>query len=142
MFANIVRRRALSIYLLHMGGPNADALEWEALFTPRFLPRLQKMGATRAASARDADVVVVTGLLTEANRDDVLSELAQMSMSSTLVVAGDAAIDGGEWADANMPGLAEYPLSHYVDVQITVPGSPPTPQALIAALSAVLSAEG
>ena len=141
MFANSVRRRALSIYLLHMGGPNGDALEWEALFTPRFLPRLRKMGAIRVTSARDADVVMVTGLLTERNRDAVLRELAQMPVSSALVVAGDAAIDGGEWADADMPGLSEYPLSHYVDVRITVPGSPPTPQALIAALGASLSAE-
>jgi Ni,Fe-hydrogenase III small subunit len=141
MFANSVRRRALSIYLLHMGGPNSDALEWEALFTPRFLPRLRKMGATRAASAAEADVVVVTGVLTEANRDVVLAELAQMPVSSALVLAGDAAIDGGAWGDVEMPGLSEYPLSHYVDVQITVPGSPPTPQALLAALGAVLSAE-
>ena len=35
-----------------------------------------------------------------------------------------------------MPHLAPYPISHYADVQVTVPGGPPTPQALIAALAA------
>jgi Ni,Fe-hydrogenase III small subunit len=141
MFANSLRRRALSVYLLHMGGPNGDALEWEALFSTRFLSRLNKMGVTRAASTGEADVVLVTGLLTERNLDKVLTELANMHVSSTLVVAGDAAIDGGEWAEADLPGLSEYPLSHYVDVQITVPGNPPTPQALLVALGAAVSAE-
>ncbi len=97
------------------------------------------MGLTEAASPDEADVVMVTGVLTERNRDSVIKELARMPASSSLVVAGDAAIDGGAWAD--MPGLCEYPLSHYVDVQITVPGSPPTPQALLAALGAAVNAE-
>jgi Ni,Fe-hydrogenase III small subunit len=35
-----------------------------------------------------------------------------------------------------MPGLDAHSLSHYADVQITVPGDPPTPQALIAAIAA------
>ncbi len=136
MFANSLRRRALSVYLLHMGGPNGDALEWQSLFSSRFLPRLHKMGVTVAASSDEADVTLVTGVLTERNLDAVLEELARMPSSSTLVVVGDAAIDGGAWAES--PGLSEYPLSHYVDVQITVPGSPPTPQAMLAALIAAV----
>ncbi len=134
MFSNSVRRRALSVYLLHMGGPNGEKLEWQALFSSRFLPSLRKMGVTVAASAGEADVALVTGVLTERNLDAVLAELARMPASSSLVVAGDAAINGGAWAES--PGLSEYPLSHYVDVQITVPGSPPTPQALLAVLIA------
>ena len=141
MFANAVRRRALSVYLLHMGGPNGDAVEWQALWSSRFQARLGKMGVTQVSSAGEADVVVVTGTLTEGNRVGVLEELARMPVSSSLIVAGDAAIDGGAWADVDMPGLSEYPLSHYVDVQITVPGSPPTPQALLAALGAAVNAE-
>lgn len=138
MFALSVRRRALSVYLLHMGGPNGDALEWQALLSQRFQSRLRKLGVTEAPSVEDADVVLVTGVLTERNLDAVLAELARMPASSNLVVVGDAAIDGGAWASADMPGLAEYSLSHYVDVQITVPGSPPTPQALLAALNAAV----
>lgn len=134
MFANSLRRRALSVYLLHMGGPNGDALEWQSLFSPRFLPRLRKMGVAVVASAGDADVALITGVLTERNLDAVLGELARLPTSSTLVVVGDAAIDGGAWAES--PGLSEYSLSHYIDVQITVPGSPPTPQAMLAALIA------
>ena len=35
-----------------------------------------------------------------------------------------------------MPGLDPHGLSHYAEVQITVPGDPPTPQALLAAIAA------
>jgi Ni,Fe-hydrogenase III small subunit len=53
-----------------------------------------------------------------------------------LVAAGDAAINGGSWAKLDLPLLAPYPIGHYADIQVTIPGSPPTPQALIAALAA------
>ena len=124
------------MYHLHMGGPDADALEWRALKSSRFAPRLRQMGVQHVARASEADVVVLTGVLTARNLDAVLAEVAQMPSPSVLVAAGDAATDGGAWANARMPGLEHYPLSHYVDVQVSVPGEPPTPQALIAALAA------
>jgi Ni,Fe-hydrogenase III small subunit len=84
-------------------------------------------------------VLVVTGLLTQGNLDAVLREIARMPQPSLVVAAGDAAINGGVWARLGLPGLPLYPLSHYVDVQITVPGTPPAPQALLAALAAIAS---
>jgi len=84
-------------------------------------------------------VLVVTGLLTQGNLDAVLREIARMPQPSMVVAAGDAAINGGSWSRLGLPGLAPYLLSHYVDVQITVPGNPPTPQALLAALAAIAS---
>jgi Ni,Fe-hydrogenase III small subunit len=136
MFANTARHNSLSVYHLHMGGPDADALEWQALLSPRFAPRLAQMGVTHASSTSTADVVVVTGLLTDRNLDAVLAELASMPSPSVLVVVGDCAINGGPWAKAHMASPSLHPLSYYADVQVSVPGDPPTPQALIAALSA------
>jgi Ni,Fe-hydrogenase III small subunit len=119
-----------------MGGPDADAIEWRALMSPRFEGRLKGMGVRFVESALDADVMVVTGLLLSATLDDVLAEIAGLPTPAVLVAAGDNAINGGQWARLEMPGLDAHPLSHYADVQITVPGDPPTPQALIAALAA------
>jgi Ni,Fe-hydrogenase III small subunit len=119
-----------------MGGWNGDALEWEALLSPRFLPRLTKLGVEIVATSQEANVLVVTGLLTLGNLDGVLQEIARMSQPSMLIAAGDAAIDGGIWARLDLPGLAPYPLSHYADVHITIPGNPPSPQALLIALTA------
>ena len=136
MFAANARHRSLFVYHLQMGGPDADALEWRALLSPRFSPRLEQMGVTHVSSPDDADIVVLTGLLTERNLDFVLTELARVPSPSVLIAAGDAASTGGLWQQLGLPSLAPFPLSHYADVQVTVPGSPPTPQALIASLVA------
>lgn len=136
MVASSARQRSLFVYHLRMGGPNADALEWAALLSPRFDPRLRNMGVTHVNSAAAADIVVVTGLLLERNLDAVLTELASMPSPSVLIAVGDWAINGGRWAAADAPGIAEYPLAHYADVNISVPGEPPTPQAFIAAIAA------
>src|SRR5438874_1231657 len=98
MYANTARHNSLSVYHLHMGGPDADAIEWQALLSPRFAPRLAQMGVTHVKSAGDADVVVVTGLLTERNLDSALTELASMPSPSVLVAVGDCAINGGSWS--------------------------------------------
>ena len=135
------------VYHLHMGGPDAAAVEWSALYAPRFEARIRHSNVEHVASAADADVVVVTGLLTPRNLDAVLAELAAMPSPSVLVAAGDSAIspsvlpddelrntDGPNTSAGNSP--SSYRLSHYADVHISVPGNPPTPQALIAALAA------
>lgn len=119
-----------------MGGPDADALEWRALKAPRYDARLKALGVRFVQSPWEADVMVLTGLLLAANLDNVLRELSNLPQPAVLVVAGDCAIEGGLWAKLEMPGLAPFPLSHYADIQISVPGDPPTPQALIAALAA------
>ena len=128
--------KSLYVYHLHMGGPDADALEWRALLASRYGQRLQQMGVTHVGSAKEADVVVVTGVLTARNLDSVLQELAAMPSPSAVIAAGDAAVGDGKWSHPHMPGLARHHLGHYVEITVSVPGDPPTPQALIAALAA------
>src|SRR5687768_15222595 len=128
---------SLYVYHLHMGGPDAAAVEWSALYAPRFEARVRHSSVSHVNSAADADVVVVTGLLTARNLDAVLVELATMPSPSVLVAAGDSAINpdfGLESSAGSHPKL--FPLSHYADIHISVPGNPPSPQALIAALAA------
>jgi Ni,Fe-hydrogenase III small subunit len=124
------------VYHLHLGGADGDALEWRGLLAPRFQARLKQLGVCLVDSAAEADVVVVTGLLTARNLNVAMLELEAMPAPSVLVAVGDAAVDGGIWARSTAPGLAPYPLSHYADVALMVPGSPPSPQALLEALSA------
>jgi Ni,Fe-hydrogenase III small subunit len=91
---------------------------------------------TEVDSAAQADVVVVTGLLTLRNLDSVLAALATTPSPSVLVAAGDSVINPKGWSSLKIPGLPTHPLNHYVEVQISVPGNPPTPQALIVAIAA------
>ena len=119
------------MYHLHMGGPDGDAAACGSLLAPRFEMRLRNMGARFVRSAVEADVMLVTGLLLARNLDATLRELASLPQPSAIMAVGDAAINGGQWARLEMPGLAAYPLSHYVDIAFRVPGDPPTPQEII-----------
>ena len=136
MIAGTVRGRSLYVYHLHMGGADAAALEWQALRAPRFAQRLDQAGVKWVNSTAEADTVVATGLLTVRNLEAVLAELAGMPSPSVLIAAGDTALNGGIWSRLRMPGVLRHTLSYYADVQISVPGSPPTPQALLAAIAA------
>ena len=127
---------SLYVYHFHLGGPDGDALEWRALLASKYAQRLVQMGAAMVGSAREADVVVVTGVLTARNLDVVLAELARMPAPSVIVAAGDAATGHGIWSHAHLPGLWRHHLGHYVEIAVSVSGNPPTPQALIAALVA------
>jgi Ni,Fe-hydrogenase III small subunit len=136
MFISSARQKSVAVYHLHMGGPDAAAVELRALRSPRFDARLKTFGVRFVTSAWEADVMLITGMLLERNLDAVLRELASLPQPSIVIAAGDEAIGGGQWSKLEMPALAPYPLSHYADIQITVPGDPPTPQAMIAALAA------
>jgi Ni,Fe-hydrogenase III small subunit len=136
MLTNSARQKSISVYHMHMGGPDGDALEWQALKAPRYDTRLKALGVRFAGSTWEADVVVLTGLLLASNLDEILRQLSSLPQPSVLITAGDNAINGGQWAKLEMPGLSPYPLSHYADIQISVPGDPPNPQALLAALAA------
>jgi Ni,Fe-hydrogenase III small subunit len=87
------------------------------------------------SSAGEADIMLLTGLLLTRNLDPTLREIASLPQPSTIIAVGDSAINGGQWAKLEMPGLAMYPLSHYVDVAFRVPGDPPTPQEIISAIA-------
>lgn len=135
MFTNRARRKATAIYHLHMGGPDGDAAACEALRSPRFETLLNGMGAHLVNTAAEADVLLLTGLLLHSNLDATLREIASMPQPSAIVAVGDAAINGGPWADLEMPGLSPYPIMHYADIQTVVPGNPPTPHEILAVLS-------
>ena len=136
------RQRALYVYHLHMGGPDATAVEWRALRSSRFAPRLAQMGVEQVDAADRADIVVLTGLLTRRNLDDVLRELSRVPSPAVVVAAGNEAINGGTWGKLDLSGLEHHSLAHYLDIAVTVPGDPPTPQALIAAIAAAAQLVG
>lgn len=135
MFGNLARRRSIAVYHLHMGGPDGDGAACGALLAPRFEVRLGDMGVRFVRSAREADIMLLTGLLLSRNLDDTLREIASLPQPSTIMLVGDAAINGGQWAKLEMPGLSAYPLSHYADIPVRVPGDPPTPQEIIGAIA-------
>src|SRR5436305_847992 len=102
----VARRRSLSVYHLHMGGPDADASQVRDLPSPMFEARLRQMGAAFVQSAAGADVMLVTGLLTEKNLDAVLAQVAALPSPALVITVGDNATSGGTWAHLDSPALA------------------------------------
>lgn len=85
------------------------------------------------ASPRHADVVTVTGPLTDAMRPAAAATLAATPSPSVVVAIGDCACGVGPWNDAPAAGagaLAE------LGAVVAVRGCPPSPDAIRAGLRA------
>jgi Ni,Fe-hydrogenase III small subunit len=135
MFANFARQRSIAVYQLHMGGPDGDAAACKALGAPRFEARLAGLGIYFVETAREADVMLVTGLLLSRDIDYVLREIASLPQPSTVITVGDCATNGGQWAKLEMPGMSAHPLSYYADVPLSVAGDPPAPHDILNAIA-------
>ncbi|MDQ6694833.1 MAG: hypothetical protein M3014_10525 [Chloroflexota bacterium] len=144
MFAKFAREKSVALYHMELAGESADGLEVRALKAPRFETRLRHIGLHFTDEITEADVVVATGLLTERSLTCVLDDLGRIPDSATLVAVGDKAVGhgalkaGGIGREITLPGVSFYTLSHYAHVQVSVPGNPPTPQAILAGIETAL----
>ncbi len=90
-------------------------------------------GAHLVASPRHADALVVTGVVS-ANMEGPLRRTREAVPEPSVVIAcGDCAVDGGLFVDAY---AVIGPLDAVMDVTARVPGCPPHPREIVAALRA------
>jgi Ni,Fe-hydrogenase III small subunit len=94
----------------------------------------ERYGARLVASPRHADVALVTGPVTRNMAEPLRRTVAAMPQPPVVVAVGDCAIDCGEFAGGY--GVVG-PVSDVVPVDVRVPGCPPEPAAIVAALRAV-----
>lgn len=90
--------------------------------------------ASVSSPPRHADVLVVTGPVTRNMAGPLRSAYAAAAEPKLVVAVGDCAIDCGEFAGAY--GVAGA-VDQVVPVDLRVPGCPPEPEAIIAALRQV-----
>ena len=104
-------------------------MEIQAAFGPVY--DLERYGVHLVASARHADVLLVTGVVTR-NMVEPLRRTLEATPTPRFVVAvGDAAIDGGAFLGGY--GVAGV-VSDFVEVDLRIPGNPPEPAQIVAAL--------
>ncbi|NUP51348.1 MAG: NADH-quinone oxidoreductase subunit NuoB [Catenulispora sp.] len=114
------------------GSCNGCEIEIGQAFGPLY--DADRYGVRLVASPRHADVLAVTGPVTR-NMATALRRTYNATPEPRLVVAvGDCAIDCGEFAGG--PGV-HGPVDSVVPVDLAVPGCPPTPDAIVAALRRV-----
>ncbi len=122
--------KSLGIRHLVCGSCNGCEHEMTALNNAYY--DITREGWDIVASPRHADVITVTGPVTETMRDAARATLDATPMPYIVVAVGDCAIGEGPWA-----GAAEAGGGAVVELGATVRvgGCPPTPDAIRAALA-------
>ena len=125
--------RSLSIRHVDAGSCNGCELEIHALSNAFY--DLERFGLRFVASPRHADVLTVTGPVTKSMREALLRTYNAMPDPKWVVAIGACAVDGGIFAGSY---AVEGGVNDVVPVDLTIPGCPPNPQALLAGLLALL----
>ncbi|ACI98819.1 NADH-quinone oxidoreductase subunit B family protein [Rhodospirillum centenum] len=128
--------RSLAIRQVDAGSCNACEMEIHALNNPVY--DLERFGFSFVASPRHADVLLVTGPVTTNMREALLKTWEATPDPKWVVALGQCAIDGGPFADsyAVVGGVEKV-----VPVDLMIPGCPPRPVDILAALVALIEAE-
>lgn len=122
-------RRSLAIREVDTGSCNACEMEMNALMNPVY--DAERFGLHVAASPRHADALVVTGPVT-VNMERALKDVHKATPDPKLVIAlGDCAIHCGVFKGSY---AVTGPVERHVPVDVRIPGCPPRPAEILAAL--------
>jgi Ni,Fe-hydrogenase III small subunit len=120
-----------SVQLRHVdaGSCNGCEIEIGSAFGPVY--DAERYGARLVASPRHADALLVTGPVTRNMAEPLRRTFEAVSEPRIVVAVGDCAANRGEFAGAY--GV-EGAVGDVVPVDVEVPGCPPAPEAIVAAL--------
>jgi Ni,Fe-hydrogenase III small subunit len=126
------RGAAVWVLPLDSSGCGACTQQIYALLSPQYAAQMRARGISLARSPRHADVVLITGALTEAARTPIQSVLASVPQPRALVSVGNCAIDGCVFRGS--PHLIAN-VAETLDVNVEIAGCPPAPQAILDAIT-------
>ena len=124
--------RGRSLTLRHVDAGSCNGCEHELTLASGPHYDLQRYGFGVVASPRHADVLLVTGAITTRMRAPLLAAYAAMPEPRRVAAFGDCALGCG------VLGIASElagPLDELLPVDLRIPGCPPTPDAVAAALA-------
>lgn len=125
-------RGSLQIRHIDVGSCNGCEVEISAAFGPVY--DAERFGARLVASPRHADALLVTGAVTRNMVEPLRNTLAATPKPRLVIACGDCALNRGVFADAY--GVIGA-VGDVVPVDVEIPGCPPTPSDIIAALRSV-----
>jgi Ni,Fe-hydrogenase III small subunit/ferredoxin len=123
------RMRSLrrSLHIRHVDAGSDGAEEWEiaALTNPYY--DMQRLGLFFTAAPRHADILLVTGCVTPSMSVPLARAFEVMPEPKAVIAAGTDACSGGFAA----AGAESHGVDRVLPVDVYVPGSPPSPIALL-----------
>jgi membrane-bound hydrogenase subunit mbhJ len=124
-----------SLAVRHLDGGSCNGCEAEIQLLASPVYDLSRFGFSLTPSPRHADLLLVTGVVTEAMARVIRHTYDAMPDPKLVVAVGACAIDGGVFQ--SMPGVVGR-LEDVVPVAARIPGSPPSPNDLLAGLFAAV----
>jgi len=125
-------RGSLQIRHVDAGSCNGCEIEISGAFGPVY--DAERFGARLVASPRHADALLVTGVVTRNMAQPLRNTLAATPQPRVVIACGDCALNRGMFADAY--GVVGS-VGEVIGVDIEIPGCPPSPDQVVAALRAV-----
>jgi Ni,Fe-hydrogenase III small subunit len=125
-------RGSLQVRHVDAGSCNGCEVEIAGAFGPVY--DAEQYGARLVASPRHADALLVTGVVTLNMADPLRRTLAATPQPRVVIACGDCALNRGLFKDAY--GVVGA-VGEVVPVDVEVPGCPPTPSQIVAALRSV-----
>ena len=114
------------LFHINAGSCNGCDIELVSVLTPRY--DAERLGFKLAGSPRHADIVVVTGPITQQSLPRVLRSIEQVPDPKCIVTMGSCPQSGNVFRGSySVAG----PLSKYVHVDVDVAGCTPKPEAVI-----------
>ena len=126
--------RGRSLAIRHVDAGSCNGCEHELTLTSSPYDDVQRLGFGIVASPRHADVLLVSGPVTRRMHEPLLAAYRSMPEPRLVAALGDCALG------CNVLGSAEEivgPLESVLPVDLRIPGCPPTPGAIVAALTAL-----
>jgi formate hydrogenlyase subunit 7 len=125
-------RGSLQIRHVDAGSCNGCEVEIGGAFGPVY--DAEQYGARLVASPRHADALLVTGVVTHNMAEPLRNTVAATPQPRVVIACGDCAINRGVFNDAYGVVGAVHEV---VPVDVEIPGCPPTPTDIVAALRSV-----
>ena len=127
--------RGRSLAVRHVDAGSCNGCEHELILASSPYTDLQRFGIGIVASPRHADVLLVTGPVTARMREPLLVAFAAMPEPRLVAALGDCALG------CNVLGMDHEivgPVESLLPVDVQIPGCPPSPDAIAAALLELL----
>lgn len=120
------RKRSPWLFHMNSGSCNGCDIELIASLSPRY--DAEQLGVRLESSPRHADILCVTGPVTQKAVDAVKTVYGQIPSPKAVIAIGSCPASTNVFIDSR---TLDGPLEKHIPVDVFVPGCPPRPDAII-----------